>query len=290
MQIARGPRAAGAVGYAVFGPEPKTVEGALAWALIGGIDGICGAVTKNAFLCGSLNGAVFRGAEDRLVNHRCSSWQDLAMAAFQNGLLSVGAGWAGYGLSKVTKPAWTWLKSAFGRGVSEAGPGAWGVVAESMSERAAAYQTQITGRAAGSVYWLNGVKFDGFADGVLQDAKGPRYMPRLSRTAPSSPGSGALTSSLIKRSDKFELPRAYRSCGLWLRSRRSVRYVACSMTRVSLESLPFTCLRGDRVQCKPPTSVPTGAIVVKLRLSVGNACRAVCLAWVRSTRFLRLGF
>ncbi|HML50363.1 MAG TPA: PKD domain-containing protein [Propionicimonas sp.] len=118
--------AAGVVGYAVFGPEPKTVEGALTWALIGGIDGICGAVTKNAFLCGSLNGALFRGAEDRLVNHRWSSWQDLAMAAFQNGLLSVGAGWAGYGLSKVTKPAWTWLKNAFGRDLANAAKGATG--------------------------------------------------------------------------------------------------------------------------------------------------------------------
>jgi len=42
-----------------------------------------------------------------------------------------------------------------------------------MSARAAAYQEQITGQAIGSVYRVNGVKFDGFADGVLQDAKGP---------------------------------------------------------------------------------------------------------------------
>jgi len=44
-----------------------------------------------------------------------------------------------------------------------------------MSARAAAYQAQVTGRAAGSVYTVNGVKFDGFIDGVLQDAKGPGY-------------------------------------------------------------------------------------------------------------------
>jgi hypothetical protein len=56
-----------------------------------------------------------------------------------------------------------------------AGPGAWGTASESMSARAAAYQEQITGGAAGSVYRVNGVKFDGYADGVLQDAKGPGY-------------------------------------------------------------------------------------------------------------------
>jgi filamentous hemagglutinin len=44
-----------------------------------------------------------------------------------------------------------------------------------MSPRAAAYQEQITGEPAGSVYRVNGVKFDGFTDGVLQEAKGPGY-------------------------------------------------------------------------------------------------------------------
>ena len=55
------------------------------------------------------------------------------------------------------------------------GRGAWGAAAESMSSRAAAYQAQITGRSAGSVYRVNGVKFDGFANGVLQEARGPGY-------------------------------------------------------------------------------------------------------------------
>lgn len=58
---------------------------------------------------------------------------------------------------------------------AKAGPGAWGTAAESMSSRAAAYQARITGRSAGSVYNVNGVKFDGFANGVLQEAKGPGY-------------------------------------------------------------------------------------------------------------------
>ncbi len=43
-----------------------------------------------------------------------------------------------------------------------------------MSARAAGYQEQITGRA-GSVYEVNGVNFDGYSNGVLQEAKGPGY-------------------------------------------------------------------------------------------------------------------
>lgn len=53
-------------------------------------------------------------------------------------------------------------------------PGVWRTVNESMSPRAAAYQRQITG-SSGSAYDVGGVKFDGFTDGVLLDAKGPGY-------------------------------------------------------------------------------------------------------------------
>ncbi|WP_436500390.1 SpvB/TcaC N-terminal domain-containing protein [Actinokineospora sp. HUAS TT18] len=59
--------------------------------------------------------------------------------------------------------------------LASGGPGAWGLANEAMSARAAAYQVQITGRAAGSVYRVGGVKFDGFVRGVLQEAKGPGY-------------------------------------------------------------------------------------------------------------------
>jgi len=55
------------------------------------------------------------------------------------------------------------------------GPGEWENVNESMSDRASQYQSQITGRAPGSVYRVNGVKFDGYQDGTLIDAKGPGY-------------------------------------------------------------------------------------------------------------------
>jgi filamentous hemagglutinin len=45
-----------------------------------------------------------------------------------------------------------------------------------MSDRAAAYQTRVTGGVPkGMGYEVNGVKFDGFQDGTLLDAKGPGY-------------------------------------------------------------------------------------------------------------------
>jgi hypothetical protein len=51
-----------------------------------------------------------------------------------------------------------------------------------MSERARRYQEQITGHTADEAYWVGGVgrnsggvKFDGFKNGVLEDAKGPGY-------------------------------------------------------------------------------------------------------------------
>lgn len=43
-----------------------------------------------------------------------------------------------------------------------------------MSTRSAAYQEQITGQT-GAAYKVNGVKFDGYANGTLQEAKGPGY-------------------------------------------------------------------------------------------------------------------
>jgi hypothetical protein len=51
--------------------------------------------------------------------------------------------------------------------------GSWVRAAESMSERAAAYQARF-GRV-GEVFHVNGVKFDGVVNGVLQEAKGPGY-------------------------------------------------------------------------------------------------------------------
>ncbi|HLL02105.1 MAG TPA: Tox-REase-5 domain-containing protein [Myxococcaceae bacterium] len=62
------------------------------------------------------------------------------------------------------------------------GPGQWGPAQESMSKRAARYQEQICGQPVSEAYWVGGVgrnsggvKFDGFKDGVLLEAKGPGY-------------------------------------------------------------------------------------------------------------------
>ncbi|NOK18452.1 Tox-REase-5 domain-containing protein [Corallococcus carmarthensis] len=60
------------------------------------------------------------------------------------------------------------------------GPGQWGPAKESMKPPARRYQEQITGHSADDAYWVGGmstqaggVKFDGFKDGVLLEAKGP---------------------------------------------------------------------------------------------------------------------
>ena len=62
------------------------------------------------------------------------------------------------------------------------GPGQWGPAKESMKPPARRYQEQITGHSADEAYWVGGmstaeggVKFDGFKDGVLLEAKGPNY-------------------------------------------------------------------------------------------------------------------
>ncbi|WP_279637266.1 Tox-REase-5 domain-containing protein [Corallococcus sicarius] len=67
-------------------------------------------------------------------------------------------------------------------GAPSQGPGQWGPAQESMSTRARRYQEQITGHSADDAYWVGGVgqnsggvKFDGFKEGVLLDAKGPGY-------------------------------------------------------------------------------------------------------------------
>ncbi|CAM3437031.1 hypothetical protein G4177_29920 [Corallococcus sp. ZKHCc1 1396] len=56
-----------------------------------------------------------------------------------------------------------------------AGPGKWGPARESMSERARRYQEQVSGHSADEAYWVGDVKFDGFTEGILLEAKGPGY-------------------------------------------------------------------------------------------------------------------
>lgn len=84
------------------------------------------------------------------------------------------AAFAGMVGGSIGLPSSTGLKLAPRAAAETAGPGAWRVVNESMSARAAAYQMQVTGRA-GENYVVGGVKFDGFNAGTLLDAKGPGY-------------------------------------------------------------------------------------------------------------------
>jgi hypothetical protein len=74
------------------------------------------------------------------------------------------------------------------------GPGTWGPTRELLSPRAAHYQAQVSGRPANEAYWLGeveakeAVKFDGFEDGVLVEAKGPGYAARFNADLTPKPG------------------------------------------------------------------------------------------------------
>ena len=60
-------------------------------------------------------------------------------------------------------------------GTTDGGPGVWERVNESMSARARMYQEAVTGVPSEIGYRVDGVKFDGFKNGTLIDAKGPGY-------------------------------------------------------------------------------------------------------------------
>ena len=75
-----------------------------------------------------------------------------------------GVGDAAKALGKLAKES---LSAAKNRGLIQ--------VTEAMSRRSAEYQTKITGLPVGQAHELNGVKFDGFKDGILLEAKGPGY-------------------------------------------------------------------------------------------------------------------
>jgi hypothetical protein len=90
------------------------------------------------------------------------------------------------------------------------GPGQWGPSRESMSKRAARYQEQIGGHPVEEAYWVGGVgrgsggvKFDGYRDGVLLEAKGPGYANKFLDNLEPEPwfrSSGAR--ELIKQADR----------------------------------------------------------------------------------------
>ncbi len=60
------------------------------------------------------------------------------------------------------------------------GPGSYETVNHAMSDRAAAYQEQVTGQDARTkAYFVNGQEYDGYDNGELQEAKGPGYAKNL---------------------------------------------------------------------------------------------------------------
>jgi hypothetical protein len=82
------------------------------------------------------------------------------------------------------------------RWAESGGPGGWSSVSESMSARAADYQARVTGVPSGTGYVVSGVKFDGYRNGVLLDAKGPGYAKfvKNGRFRPWYNGAGDLAS------------------------------------------------------------------------------------------------
>ncbi|QAT85387.1 hypothetical protein EJ065_3826 [Corallococcus coralloides] len=91
--------------------------------------------------------------------------------------VSVPAGRAATVLSGAPGAAVILLKSnAPGGGASSSGgPGKWRPATEHMEDAARKYQSQITHAPEGQVYEVDSVKFDGFTNGVLLEAKGPGY-------------------------------------------------------------------------------------------------------------------
>jgi RHS repeat-associated protein len=73
-------------------------------------------------------------------------------------------------------PDWLARLIANALNATDSGPGQWSLENEAMSNDAAAYQEQIAGGLPGRLgYKLNDVVFDGYKNGVLQEAKGEGY-------------------------------------------------------------------------------------------------------------------
>ncbi|AKQ70007.1 putative hemagglutinin-related protein [Myxococcus hansupus] len=108
--------------------------------------------------------------------------------------------------------------TAQGAGPSR-GPGRWGPAKESMKPPARRYQEQISGHSADDAYWVGGmssqaggVKFDGFKDGVLLEAKGPGYAKFFDELEPKEWFLHSGAKDLVKQADRQI--RAVRGQGL----------------------------------------------------------------------------
>jgi hypothetical protein len=89
------------------------------------------------------------------------------------------------------------------------GPGKWGPAKESMKPRSRAYQEQITGHSADDAYWVGGmstkeggVKFDGFKNDVLLEAKGRGYAKFFEGLEPKKWFQNSGAKALIEQADR----------------------------------------------------------------------------------------
>ncbi|WP_164014733.1 Tox-REase-5 domain-containing protein [Pyxidicoccus trucidator] len=89
------------------------------------------------------------------------------------------------------------------------GPGKWGPAKESMKPRSRAYQEQITGHSADDAYWVGGmstkeggVKFDGFKNDVLLEAKGLGYAKFFEGLEPKTWFQNSGAKALIEQADR----------------------------------------------------------------------------------------
>ncbi|MBZ4375143.1 restriction endonuclease fold toxin 5 domain-containing protein [Corallococcus sp. AS-1-6] len=106
-------------------------------------------------------------------------------------------------------------------GAPAKGPGQWGPANESMSPRARRYQEQITGHTADEAYWVGGmgqssggVKFDGFKDGALLEAKGPGYARFFDELEPKDWFRHSGAKDLIEQAERQT--KKARGLGVWI--------------------------------------------------------------------------
>ncbi|MCX6544505.1 MAG: Tox-REase-5 domain-containing protein [Acidobacteria bacterium] len=123
---------------------------------------------KNPLLImGGIGAAVYGGwAIYQNVSHGQPWYNNVGVEASKGLLFGVTLGLAA--------PAVAGMGAADVAGAALGSGGTWVASTEAMSARPAAFQAQVTGRA-GEVFLLNGVKFDGMLNNVLQEAKGPGY-------------------------------------------------------------------------------------------------------------------
>ncbi|WP_279637390.1 MULTISPECIES: Tox-REase-5 domain-containing protein [Corallococcus] len=126
-------------------------------------------------------------------------------------------------------------------GAPSQGPGQWGPAKESMSTRARRYQEQITGYTADEAYWVGGVgpnsggvKFDGFKEGVLLEAKGPGYARFFDELEPKEWFRHSGAKDLIDQADRQS--RKLRGSGVPIRWHVAEKRAADAMRKLLQEA------------------------------------------------------